>query len=658
MNKLYLYLIACGFFCLWGLESNAKTNPMDKIDHHLKAKMNHVSSSVFQTTLSKGAATQDEWVYLYARLHEPAEHHLDLLRSVGLKNLSYFGGLVSGSIQLLDIETLASLDVVSTIFPYQQPLNYAFEGEGVQSLKADIVRSTYGFDGSGIKVGVISNSFTYISNAEPVIADIDNDGILEVTGTDSQLSGDLPDICELIKDVTELTVDGMTFTEAELDDEGRAMSEVVSDIASGADIAFHTGLFGIADTAQAMVRLAEAGCTVIVDDQGFFGQPIFQAGEMTQAIQHVSENYGVVHVNAIGNSGAKNISGNYHDIDPNTNDPAELPTDPNLGISIPLKHDLHNWNPILRTPQPDPYLDITLPAGSGFSIFVYWLNPFSGTLGEGASTDYDFYVLTEPDLKGSAVIGAGVNVQGTPDAPFGDPVENEFVLNNSDETKTYYIAMNLRKGLPVPFHIILVHNPRFTVAVQGDVRTTDGSQMFGHAKSPYSLGIAAVNFIENDMAGGFLGNPFTIEPTYYSSRGGLISIYYESDGTPLSTPMQYWKPDIASVDGVNTSFFTGSGGDYGFDTETELPNFLGTSAASPHAAGVVALMRHANPELTSEEIRRLARLAATDIASPGVDADTGWGLLYADQAIQMVLSPSTTVEDWMNHEFSEDYIKY
>ena len=49
-------------------------------------------------------------------------------------------------------------------------------------------------------------------------------------------------------------------------DEGRAMLEIVHDVAPGSALAFHTAFLGEADFAQGIQDLADRGCQVIADD--------------------------------------------------------------------------------------------------------------------------------------------------------------------------------------------------------------------------------------------------------------------------------------------------------------------------------------------------------------------------------------------------------
>ena len=64
----------------------------------------------------------------------------------------------------------------------------------------------------------------------------------------------------------------------------------------------------------------------------------------------------------------------------------------------------------------------------------------------------------------------------------------------------------------------------------------------------------------------------------------------------------------------------------------------GTSMASPHVAGVVALMLAANPELTPTDIRYLLQLSSTDLGDEGWDPLYGFGLIDAEQAVTFARS--------------------
>jgi subtilase family protein len=80
------------------------------------------------------------------------------------------------------------------------------------------------------------------------------------------------------------------------------------------------------------------------------------------------------------------------------------------------------------------------------------------------------------------------------------------------------------------------------------------------------------------------------------------------------------KPDLAAPDGVCTTTYgdCGTGG------------FAGTSAAAPHVAGAVALVRNTYPSLSIPGIRDFLAGRATDIAPAGPDNVTGAGRLTLD----------------------------
>ncbi|MEW6197685.1 MAG: S8 family serine peptidase [Planctomycetota bacterium] len=105
----------------------------------------------------------------------------------------------------------------------------------------------------------------------------------------------------------------------------------------------------------------------------------------------------------------------------------------------------------------------------------------------------------------------------------------------------------------------------------------------------------------------------------FSSRG-------PTNCTPGGTPAI--KPDI-SAPGVQVRSATPSGGYVKMD---------GTSMASPHINGVVALIRQACPDLTIPEIKQIIYDTAHDLGPVGEDNSYGWGMVDAYEACLMAVS--------------------
>jgi subtilisin family serine protease len=63
----------------------------------------------------------------------------------------------------------------------------------------------------------------------------------------------------------------------------------------------------------------------------------------------------------------------------------------------------------------------------------------------------------------------------------------------------------------------------------------------------------------------------------------------------------------------------------------------GTSQASPHASGVIALLREANPDLTSDEVKEVLMNTAHDFGEPGEENIYGMGFVDAYEAVLSVM---------------------
>jgi subtilisin family serine protease len=70
----------------------------------------------------------------------------------------------------------------------------------------------------------------------------------------------------------------------------------------------------------------------------------------------------------------------------------------------------------------------------------------------------------------------------------------------------------------------------------------------------------------------------------------------------------------------------------------------GTSIATAHVSGVIALMLERDPSLTPAEVRRILEATATDLGPKGKDSQFGWGLVNPRKALEAVDTRKKTSE--------------
>jgi hypothetical protein len=126
---------------------------------------------------------------------------------------------------------------------------------------------------------------------------------------------------------------------------------------------------------------------------------------------------------------------------------------------------------------------------------------------------------------------------------------------------------------------------------------------FGHSAAAGANSVAAYDSFRPNIA------------QYFSSTGP-VTIYFDTNNNRLATPQVRLKPDVAAANGVNNTFFPLGNipveADTVYDPDT-FPNFYGTSAASPHAAALAALViqAHGGPHsLTPQQVKTILQLAA------------------------------------------------
>jgi len=130
-------------------------------------------------------------------------------------------------------------------------------------------------------------------------------------------------------------------------------------------------------------------------------------------------------------------------------------------------------------------------------------------------------------------------------------------------------------------------------------------------------------------------------------------------GSPASAPEAFGIGSTTEADGISSFSSRGPSpitneikpevSAPGSDIRSSLPggkyaNWNGTSMATPHVSGVVALLKQADPKLTIASIRSILEETSIDLGSNGEDNDFGHGRVDAFAAVSFVTDGMGTLE--------------
>ena len=505
--------------------------------------------------------------------------------------------------------------------------------QGDRSLRAAAARRESGVNGRGIRIGVMSDSYDCAPGA--FVA-----GAPFTRAAQDIARGDLPRDVRVLKDLSD-------EPSTDCSDEGRAMLQLIHDVAPGSPLAFYTAFESQEDFAAGIRALAASGSRVIVDDILYFAEPMFEDGIVAQAVDDVHRD-GVAYFSSAGNDARASYESRFR-------------LSGEEGISG-RRHDFASGRKV------DGLQRATASAGSVTLLSLQWDQPSLSSNGKrGSASDVDvwfydadgepFEICTDdPDQLVCQIPGFDANVGG-------DAVETPVFVNLGDDDLEVQIGIELFEG-PTPNYVKYAWFDLDAGVFTVDEYDTASGTVYGHANAAGAEAVGAAAWYQTAAWGSPL-RPQCVPACLdsFSSAGG-VPLLFGKNGRRLAVPEVRIKPGITGPDGGNTSFFFA---DLDFEVPGSrepdgFPNFFGTSASAPHVAAVAALLldqrardiqahkRFIGPrELTPDAIYWVLRLTAADMKlrnfggdigpqrvdnAGGFDFDTGFGFVDAQRALR------------------------
>jgi subtilisin family serine protease len=542
------------------------------------------------------------------------------LRRTGAKTLAASGStqLVTVAATPLQLQAVARVPGVQGVTLVHAPVasevkcpSGAIVSEGDIQLNAQAAREANpGVDGSGVKVGILSDSFDQATESG-------QGGAIATHAAEDVESGDLPG-ANGCANATPAEVLSPMSDGSEASDEGRAMTQIAHDLAPGANLAFASAFNGETAFANNIKALAGAGAKVIADDVFYLEEPFFQDGPVAVAVNEVVEEEGVSYFSAAGNDNLIDEEG--HDIASwETAKFRDAGSCPPAVRSVSALNALHclDFNPGLAV---DKTFGIEVEPGETLAVDMQWDEPWYGV-----GTDLDAFLL---NATGSRIAESHEdNVAVTQ-----MPVEILEWSNPSSSPRTVQLVVNRFAGGSPRLKFAMIENGGGVSATeypQSSGEDVVGPTVFGHSGAANAISVGAV--FRQEIEG-----KTELEP--YSSHGPVVHDFGPVEGTSPAAAIPeetLSKPDVVATDCVRTTFFA--------SFRSGFWRFCGTSAAAPHAAAVAALALNQEPAAESDDLRNALTASATPLS--GYDScEVGVGLIEAVGALEEVLAKKNGME--------------
>src|SRR5262252_2866926 len=375
-----------------------------------------------------------------------------VLVGLGLEHPSVYANDVGGWLPVNQIDAAAAHAELISMRASMWRARAIVTSQGDFAQRSDVLRSTYaGLTGAGVRIGILSDSFNCYGVYDQPGSGVPASGVRGYApfgfatddATFDETNGELPANVSVLEEASCMQY-GQPL-QLPFADEGRAMMQIVHDVAPGAALSFHSATNTEADFANGIGALASAGATVIADDVGYFDEPFFQDGIIAQAIDAAAAK-GVAYFSAAGND-------------------AQLSYE-NKAPSFATAGTGNNANQMLLTfgmngATPQTYLPIGIPAlapGEFIALIVEWDQPYvTGAPGSpGASSLIDLCVT------GGAANSVVLNLDGVavtctgPNSLHADPVQvlilGNTASNNSNTAAApaVHLVLGLENGSPAP----------------------------------------------------------------------------------------------------------------------------------------------------------------------------------------------------------------